>query len=286
MALAISQKFPQKRAFITGAASGLGKAFCMLLARDNWTLGMADVNETSLAEAASEIKSLGGRVHSYVLDVTDRENYYKVAEDFISQATGIDVLINNAGVGDGGDFVTYDLQNWDWMIGINLTGVVNGSYFFANHMTVDKSGHIINIASAASFTNAPYMAPYNATKAAVRSFSETLYHELKIHNIGVTAVMPTFFPTNIMQSARGPKTHLLFAKKMIERSTITAENVATQVLNAASQGKMEIILPKDARRAYFLRKYFPRLYERQITKLVEGQQKINAHYAEKNKTPK
>ncbi|MEO0899405.1 MAG: SDR family NAD(P)-dependent oxidoreductase [Bacteroidota bacterium] len=278
MALSISQKFPNKRAFITGAASGLGKAFCAVLAKDNWTLVMADVNEAHLQEAEKDISAMGAQTHTYVLDVTDRETYFKVAEDVAEKLGGMDLLINNAGVGDGGPFHQYDLQNWDWMIGINLTGVVHGSYFFAPHMLQAKSGHIINIASAASFTNAPFMAPYNATKAAVRSLSETLYYEYKEDGIGVTAVLPTFFPTNIMESARGPKSHHMFAKKMMERSTITAEGVALEVLDGAAKGKMEVILPKIARRTYFLKKWFPKAYEKQVMRLLAGQKKIDKSF--------
>ena len=137
-------------------------------------------------------------------------------------------------------------------------------------------GYIINIASAASFSNAPYMSAYNVTKAAVRSLSESLYHELKPHNIGVSAVMPTFFQTNIMQHARGPKANHIFAKKMMERSKTSASEVAMEVLVKAGKGKMEIVLPQDARTNFFIKKFFPKFFERQLTKMVEFQKKIEA----------
>ncbi|MCI4667229.1 MAG: SDR family NAD(P)-dependent oxidoreductase [Bacteroidia bacterium] len=277
----LSQKFPEKRAFITGAASGLGREFALELAKDGWTVGIADLNEANMAKVAREVSDLGGKAFTYRLDVVDRELYHEIAYDFIKDAGGIDLLINNAGVGDGAAFLQYDLKHWDWMIGINQMGVVHGCFFFAPKMIDQGGGHIINIASAASFSNAPYMSAYNVTKAAVRSLSETLYHEFKQHKVGVSAVMPTFFPTNIMQSARGPKSNHIFAKKMMERSKVTANEVASEVLTKAGKGKMEIILPKEARRNFFIKKFFPGLFENQLDKMVEFQQKIDKSMAEK-----
>jgi len=113
----LSQTHPQKRAFITGAASGLGKAFCIELAKDGWTLGMADINVKDLAIAADEIEKLGGHPLVFAFDVSDRHQYQLVAEDFLAQAGGIDLLFNNAGVGDGGSFEEYGLENYEWMVG-------------------------------------------------------------------------------------------------------------------------------------------------------------------------
>ena len=99
-----SQKFPAKRAFITGAASGLGKAFSIELAQEGWTIGMADINEAELAVAAQEINALGGKALVFQLNVADKQAYKIVAESFLQEVGGIDLLFNNAGVGDGSVF--------------------------------------------------------------------------------------------------------------------------------------------------------------------------------------
>ncbi|MCX6263582.1 MAG: SDR family NAD(P)-dependent oxidoreductase, partial [Bacteroidetes bacterium] len=124
--LALSTTYPQKRAFITGAASGLGKAFCMDLARDGWTIGMADNNVTALELAATDIQNAGGRPLLFPLDVSDKDQYQQVAAHFLAQAGGIDLLFNNAGVGDGSVFEDYSLENYEWMVGINQMGVLYG----------------------------------------------------------------------------------------------------------------------------------------------------------------
>ena len=113
----LTQKHPKKRAFITGAASGLGKAFAIELAKEGWTIGMADINLKELELAASIIETLGGKPLQYPLDVSDKDQYKKVAEDFLSKVDGIDLLFNNAGVGDGSVFEDYSLENYEWMVG-------------------------------------------------------------------------------------------------------------------------------------------------------------------------
>src|SRR5215218_8377046 len=115
----LTSTYPSRRAFITGAASGLGKALCMELAQDGWTLGIADINAALLEVAAKEFQTLGAKIIPFTLDVSDKDAYKKVADDFLTQAGGIDMLFNNAGVGDGGNFEEYSLENWEWMIRIN-----------------------------------------------------------------------------------------------------------------------------------------------------------------------
>ena len=215
--LQITKKYSQKRAFITGAASGLGKAFAVHLAQDGWTVGMTDLNDDRLQKVKNEIEALGGKAYVFVFDVTDKMAYERVVEEYLLQVGGIDLLINNAGVGDGGAFGDYSLENWEWMTRINLFGVVYGCHYFIKRFYKQKSGHIINIASAAGIANGPYMSPYNATKAAVISLSNTLRYESRPYNIDISVVMPTFFKTNIMENARGEGSEAQnFAAKMID----------------------------------------------------------------------
>ncbi|MEN0004034.1 MAG: SDR family NAD(P)-dependent oxidoreductase [Bacteroidota bacterium] len=266
--LQLTQRYPKKRAFITGGGSGLGKAFSLQLAEDGWTIGICDINKKGMEQTANAVKALGGKAFTYRLDVSDEKAYQKVAEAFLDDADGIDLLINNAGVGDGGSFHTYPLENWHWLMGINFNGVLYGCYFFVPYMRQQKNGHIINIASMAGIANAPSTAPYNVSKAAVISLSETLFYELHPHNVKVSSVEPTFFKTNVLQHARGPKATQAMAQRMIDRSDLEVEPVAQEILAKAGQEQLHIILPKSARQQAWMKRFFPKVFQGRILKMV------------------
>ncbi len=255
----LSTSHPKKRAFVTGAASGLGLAMCKELAREGWTIGMADIGEQQLQDRSVELTVLGATVFPYVLNVSDKADYRAVADDFLSKLGGIDLLVNNAGVGDAGYVDEYGLENWDWLLGINLNGVIYGSSLFIPSMREQRSGTIINIASAAAFTSLPRMGAYNVSKAAVLSLSETMSAELHHLGINVSVVMPTFFKTAVMQYSRGKSEHIEMSRLIFGTSTLTPEEVASTVLKKAGRGRFHIILPWDAWFMYRLKRYFPKL---------------------------
>ncbi len=263
----LSTLHPKKRAFITGAGSGLGEALATTLAADGWTLGLAEMDPARLDNIASKVEELGGRAFPFVLDVADKDAYAKVAKDFIS-FVGIDLLINNAGVGDGGWFDEYALENWEWIVGINQMGVVYGCHYFVPTLKAQGSGTIINVSSAASFANLPQMSAYNVSKAAVRSLSDTLHAELKPHGIQVSVVMPTFFQTNIMEKARGSESAKKDAALMIERSKLSPQQVAQIVLRDAGHGKQYIHVTRQAKAVHFLSRVFPGFMSKMRVKIA------------------
>lgn len=271
--LILSKKYPKKRAFITGAASGLGEALAHQLAQEGWTLGLADINLKDLEKVASAVKQKGGKALVYQLDVADRTHYAEVAEDFLAQTKGIDLLFNNAGVGDGGKVGEYSLENWEWMIGINQMGVIYGCHYFIPTMKAQQSGHIISTASAAAIANAPQMASYNLTKAAVLSLSETLKNELFDDNIQVSCVMPWFFKTNIIQHARGSEEAKLLGQKSIDEAKLTADDVARIVLKQAGKGKFHIIITREAKTMWWLKRLSPVGFFSTIRRLNARKQK-------------
>lgn len=257
--LRLSEKFPHKRAFITGSASGLGLALCKELAGDGWTIGMSDINQEALELAATEIQALGGVTHLYQLDVSNKGQYREVVSAYLNGVGGIDLLVNNAGVGDGGYVEDYSLENYDWLLRINLNGVIYGNALFIPTFKKQKSGTIINIASAAAFTSLPRMAAYNASKAGVRALSETMDAELNHLGISVTCVMPTFFKTQVMQYARGNKEEVAMSRMLFGTSELTPEQVAKHVLKKAGKGRFHVILPADAKFMFFMKRFFPSL---------------------------
>ncbi len=269
--LELSRKFKEKRVFVTGAAMGLGKAFCTHFAKDGWTIGMSDISMERLEQTAVEIKALGGTPILFKLDVANREEYRTVAQNFVEQTGGIDVLVNNAGVGDGASFHEYSLENWDWMIGINQMGVIHGCHFFVPTFMKQKSGHIINIASAAGYANPPRMSPYNVTKAAVISLSESLNYELSPLGIQTSVVMPTFIKTEIMSNARGSSDAIRAGRKLLDKTKLLPEDAVLEMLTKAGKGHFEIVLPKDSRMGYWLKRHFPGIFKARLMKLATAQ---------------
>jgi short-subunit dehydrogenase len=268
----LSSRYTKKRAFITGAGGGLGRVLSLELASNGWTIGIADINAAGLKETADMIEIKGGKPFIYLLDVADSNQYESVANDFLSVAGGIDLLINNAGVGDGSVFGEYAPENWRWIIGINQMGVIYGCHFFVEAMKKQQSGHIINISSAASFMNLPSMSPYNVTKAAVLSLSETLYTELKGDKIGVSVVCPTFFKTNVMQYSRGNQAQKVAGQKMVDRSGIEPIEVAQTILKEAGKKTFYIIHPFSAKVLFSLKRLMPSL----LLYIIAGEYKKRA----------
>ncbi len=269
----LSEQYPKKRAFITGAGSGLGRALSMALAADGWKLGVADVRQERLEEVCSLIEELGGQAFPFKLDVSNKEEYAQVAKD-MGAHVGVDLLINNAGVGDGGEFKDYTLTNWDWIVGINQMGVIYGNHYFLPSIIAQGGGHIINIASAAAFSNAPMMAPYNVTKAAVLSLSETLYVELKPHNINVSVVMPLFFKTNILEQSTGTEEVKHISNLMVQTSNLEPETVAHEVLTQAGKGKFRIYAPTQSRILHWFSRTFPNLFLKLKLKGAANREKL------------
>lgn len=259
---ALEKEYPGKRIFITGAGSGLGRSLSVYAAKKGWTVGVTDLNASALAETVKLLESHAVQVYSYVFDVGDRMMFEKSFEQFTAAAGGIDVMVNNAGVGDGSAFTDYSLDNWEWMIRINQMGVLYGCHFAARKMKQQGSGCIVNIASAAAIAQLPEMSMYNMTKSAVRSLSETLYAELKPGGIHVLCVMPTFFRTQIMQHARGGDKALKRGHQLVSQSPVSAEEMAAKIWESAEKREPYLIYPSDARRVFRLSRWFPVLFLR------------------------
>jgi short-subunit dehydrogenase len=256
----LSQKFPNKTAFITGGGSGLGKEMALKLAADGWSVGITDINANALVESKKLIEEKGGKAFTFTFDVSDKVAYEKAFNEFVSTTGSLDVMINNAGVGDGGLFGEYELKNWDWITGINQMAVIYGCHFAVLQMKKQGSGHIINIASAAGYANMPNMAMYNVTKAAVISLSESLYAELVPFGIGISVVMPTFFRSNIMQHNRGPEEATAVGKVLSQKAKITPDVVADKILTQAGAGTFHIFHPFQANAVWYLKRFLPNVF--------------------------
>ncbi len=259
----LNARFSSQKAFITGAGSGLGAAFAHLLLKNGWTLYLGDINETALKQY-QDIDD----VFTFQLDVSDKLSFERVATEVYNHTDHIDLLINNAGIGDGELFRNYKIEHWERMIEINLMGTYYGTHFLLPLISGQKDGMIINIGSVAGFMNMPGMSAYNVSKAAVHSFSESLSHELADSGIQVSVAMPGFFETNIMDQAKGSSRFVDFAKKQMKYSKTNAEEMAQVILSEAARGITKIIYPKDAGRNHWVKKWFPSLIRKEYRRLM------------------
>lgn len=260
MAYKITAQQAGKRAFITGAGGGLGRALSLKLAADGWTIGITDIKDEGLAESKKLIEQAGGKALTYKFDVSKREEYKNAFDDYLAKTGGIDLLINNAGVGDGGLFGEYGLDNWDWITGINLMAAVYGSHYAVPVMKKQKSGHIISIASAAGIANMPNMSMYNVTKAGVISLMESIHGEVWAFNISASVVCPTFFRSNIMQYNRGDKTATSIGKTIIDRAKFSPDEIADYILTQAGKKQFYILHPYQAKLVFHVKRFFPNLF--------------------------
>lgn len=197
------KELSKRVAVVTGAASGIGFAMCERFAQDQMSVVMADIEEGPLAVAADKIRSMGVEVLARRIDVAKADELEALAVDTFARFGAAHVLCNNAGVGGGGAQATLSVAEWNWVLGVNLHGVVHGIASFLPRMLASgEEGHIVNTASMAGHLSFEGMGPYNASKYAVVGISESLFHELAGTNIGVSALCPGWVNTRIGESGR------------------------------------------------------------------------------------
>lgn len=195
--------FTAKAVVVTGAASGIGREIALAFARRGARLAVGDINEAGLQEVRQELEGLGAEPHVSTVDVSDAERVAEWCDEVYTVMERVDVLCNNAGIGMGGRFEDVTMEDWKWIIGVNLWGVVHGCHFFYPRMIAQGGGgHIVNTASGAGLAPLPLMTAYCCTKYAVVGLSETLRAEAALHGIGVSAICPGIVDTPITRSAK------------------------------------------------------------------------------------
>jgi NAD(P)-dependent dehydrogenase (short-subunit alcohol dehydrogenase family) len=195
----------QKVVVITGAGSGIGRALAVHAASKGALLAISDVNEAGLTETVALAKDAGAvDVHSARLDVADRAAFLAYADEVAAYFGRVNVIVNNAGVTMTGDFEDMTLEEYDWLMSINLDGVVTGTKAFLPHLIASGDGHVVNISSLFGLVSMPGQTAYNAAKYAVRGFTEALREEMLInrHKVGVTCVHPGGIRTGIVRNGR------------------------------------------------------------------------------------
>lgn len=255
------------RAVVTGAGSGLGRAFCVELSRRGARIVGADVREEGLRETAALLP--GAPMETFACDVSRREEVEALSRHAEEKLGGVDLLINNAGVAVSGDVGTVSGDDWAWIVGVNLLGVAHGCEVFVPGMKRRGAGHVINVASLAAIACAPSMAPYNATKAAVVAISETLVGELNGTGVGVSVLCPSFFPTNIAANARGTDPKMKgVVDKLMAQSKWTAADVARMTLDAAAAGQVYVLPHAEGRLLWWAKRGAPQAFHQGAAKVL------------------
>lgn len=254
-----------KTALVTGAGSGIGQATALAFGRRGAKLALCDVNEAGLAETEAKARALGCEVLARRVDVSKREEMRVFSDTVHHWVEAVDLLMNNAGVGLGAKFLDSTLEDWDWIVGINLMGVIHGCHFFLPPMVRRGSGgHVVNVSSAAGFFATPQLAAYCTTKFGVLGLTEALREELAPHRIGVTAVCPGLINTPITRSSvlRGPEATPEAREQMVkiyERRNYGPERVAENILRAVQRNRTVAPITPEAWAMYFIKRLSPRL---------------------------
>ena len=257
-------------AVITGGGSGIGAAFATELARRGGRIVCSDVDENAARATADAIIEDGGSALAVQCDVTRIDDVQRLATEAQAWFGGPPTLvINNAGVGAGGTPIgETSLDDWSWVLGINLWGPINGCHVFTPILREASGGGIINVASAAAFGAAPGMAAYNVSKAGVLSLSETLAAELSGTGVGVTVLCPTFVKTNILvsggNSGRITEQSTQLADRLMRWTGFSPERVARMCLDTHDRGGLYCMPQPDARIGWGIKRFTPTVYTRAV----------------------
>ena len=243
-----------KVAAVTGAASGLGRAMALALADEGMHVALGDVADTS--DTFAQVEKRGVSAVSMKLDVASARDVEAFAQLIDRELGGTHVVCNNAGVSPLAAAWEMSLGDWQWIMGVNLWGVIHGVRTFVPRLMARNEGHIVNTASVAGLISPPGTAAYNVTKHAVVALSETLYHDLRERQsaVGVSVLCPAYVPTGIADSERNrpagveatPKTMETRAreamlKKAVSSGRLSADDVARAVVQAVKEERFYVL---------------------------------------------
>ena len=251
------KQFKDKVAVITGAASGIGLALARRAAAEGMQLVLADIEDAALAAAAAELRGQGAQVLTVKCDVSRAEDVESLAAQTLKAYGGVHLVCNNAGVG-GVRTRTWEAsaKDWQWVLGVNVWGVIHGVRVFTPIMLGQgEAGHIVNTASAAGFVSMASTAPYAVSKHAVVTLSEVLYHDLKDEKaqVGVSVLCPAWVGTNIWNAQRNRPAELIDhaeteeerarreqVRALLEKGRVTAADVAALSFDAINEDRFYV----------------------------------------------
>lgn len=256
-----------KTAVITGAGSGIGRALAIELASRGCRLALTDINTETLAETQRQVST---SCETWVVDVADRRGMQEFARDCLASIGAVDIVINNAGVTLEGDFVDVTYEDLDWILGINLWGVIYGCKEFLPHLRQRPEASLVNISSVFGLISYPGQAAYNISKFGVRGLSEALRQELKGTGVTVTSVHPGGIKTNIARQARMPnrteEERQAIADEADKMFMTTPESAARTIVKGIRAKKIKVLVGPDAHVIDRLQRSAPTTYDKVISR--------------------
>lgn len=265
------KSFKNKVAAVTGAGSGIGQALAIALAKQGCHLALSDISETGLAKTVELLAPYSVKVTTQKVDVAKRDEVATWAKSVVNEHGQVNLIFNNAGVAIGSTAEGVSYEDLEWLIGINFWGVVYGTKEFLPYLKQSGDGHIINISSMFGLTAQPTQSAYNASKFAVRGFTESLRQELDLQNAGVSAtcVHPGGIRTNIAKAARMNNSvqslgmDPLKSQDAFDKLLRTpADDAAQQILEAVRKDRRRLLIGADAKAVDVIQRILPQGYQK------------------------
>lgn len=257
-----------KRCFITGAASGIGRATALAAVRRGADLYLTDIAAAGLEDTAEAVRASGGKVsYTRAADVTDHEAVVAIAEEIHAAHGSMDVVMNVAGISIWGAIERLDHDHWQRAIEIDLIGPISVLESFVPPMiAAGRGGHIVNVSSAAGLLGLPWHAPYSAAKFGLRGVSEVLRFDLRPHGIGVSLVCPGGVKTPLVGTVEivgidNDDPEIQKMKRRFEHRAVSPEHVAEKILAGIEKNRYLVFTSADIRLLFGLQRWFPPAYE-------------------------
>lgn len=270
-----------KTVVITGAGSGIGRALAHQLASEGALLALADLNEAGLAETYETLPIRPVQVNTYIVDVSDQKAVYDLAEQVTADFGGVDVVINNAGVALSQTIEDMTLEDLRWVMDINFWGVVYGTKAFLPILKTRSQACIINISSVFGLIAVPTQGAYNASKFAVRGFTEALRQELAGTSVKALCVHPGGIKTSIARNARfyrapgGDSERDIMVSDFDKLAHTTAADAAATIVKALKQGRERVLIGPDAHAIDWVQRLLPSGYTRVLGALIKRAGKMS-----------
>ncbi|MDP1540953.1 MAG: SDR family NAD(P)-dependent oxidoreductase [Moraxellaceae bacterium] len=266
------KNFTDKVAAITGAGSGMGRSLAVLLAKRGCHLALSDVNEAGLAETVRLVADSGVKVTSQRLDVANKDDVFAWADKVVADHGKVNLIFNNAGVALGSSVDGGSYEDFEWVMNINFWGVVHGTKAFLPYLKQAGEGHIINTSSLFGLIAVPSQSAYNASKFAVRGFTEALRQELELEkvNVSATSVHPGGIKTNIAKAARMDKSvenlgmSVNSTDKFEKLFRTTADDAAAQMIRAVEKNQRRLLIGNDAKVLDLMARILPSSYQKLV----------------------
>lgn len=254
-------------AVVTGAGSGIGRALAQQLANRGCILALADINLENLEQTRTLLSDCAGECSCHVLDVADASAFQTFAENVRQMHGAVHVVINNAGVALVDTIENMSYEDFHWVMNVNFWGVVHGCKFFLPYLRESDEGHIVNISSVFGLMSLPKQSAYNASKFAVKGFTESLKMELAGSPIGVTCVHPGGIRTSIVENARVRTESLEITRDELlarfdDAAITTPERAATLIIRSIENNRRRLLIGRDARLIDFIVRIFAGSYEK------------------------